>query len=87
VYYGAGHFSAWAWILMSVGMLVFWGGLIAAAVALFHRQSQTSRPENHSGTPTSTDPEKILATRFARGEIEEAEYRDRIAGLRGHMRT
>jgi putative membrane protein len=31
-------------------------------------------------------PEQILAARFARGEISETEYRDRLAVLRDHSR-
>lgn len=31
-----------------------------------------------------TSPEQLLAARFARGEINENEYRDRLAVLRDH---
>jgi uncharacterized membrane protein len=36
-------------------------------------------------TPTAT-PEQVLAARFARGEIDETEYRARLAVLRDHAR-
>ena len=35
-----------------------------------------------SGTPSGGDPVTILAQRFARGEIDEAEFRARLAVLR-----
>jgi PPE-repeat protein len=38
-------------------------------------------------TPGTTSPEQILAIRFARGEINEPEYRDRLAVLHDHTRA
>jgi len=38
-----------------------------------------SSPNHHRSTP-----EQVLAERFARGEIDEGEYRQRLATLRGH---
>jgi hypothetical protein len=37
-----------------------------------------------SHTPAATPPERLLAERFARGEIDEEEYRRRLAVLRGN---
>jgi PPE-repeat protein len=38
-------------------------------------------------TPETTSPEQILAIRFARGEINESEYRDRLAVLHEYTRA
>jgi putative membrane protein len=38
-------------------------------------------------TPNDTTPQQILAERFARGEIDEQEYRTRLATLRGNPTT
>ena len=63
--------TAWGWIAMTTGMLLFWGLLILFAVLLVRA---LNRP---SGGPTETarpSAQQILAERFARGEIDEEEY-------------
>ena len=62
------------WLLMTAGMLVFWG-LVIWGVAWLVRSSAPASP----GRPT---PEQVLADRFARGDIEEAEYHRRLDTLR-----
>ena len=75
----------WGWAGMGVGMVLFRALLIAGIVALVvyatgGRQDRQIPPE-----PTSTtSPEQLLAARFARREINETEYRDRLAVLRDH---
>jgi putative membrane protein len=65
--YGAGW--GWgAWLAMTLTMVVFWGGL-ATVIVLFLR-----RP---AGRPRENASAAILAERFARGEIDEAEYERR----------
>ncbi|HET9139284.1 SHOCT domain-containing protein [Actinophytocola sp.] len=80
-WYGNGM-SGWGYALMTVGMVLFWGLLIVAVVVLVRYLGHTTQ----SGFPTGqrSTPEQILAERFARGEIDEDEYRSRIATLRGH---
>ncbi len=72
----------WGFAGMGVGMAVFWAavlfGVIVAAVYLIGERPSAA-PKGHQ--PTAED---ILAGRFARGEIDEAEYRRRIAALRDH---
>ena len=75
----------WGWAGMGVGMVLFWALLIAGTVALVayvtrDRQDRQILPE----TISTTSPEQVLAARFARGEINEPEYRDRLAVLRDH---
>jgi putative membrane protein len=74
--------TGWGWVAMTVGMAVFWGLLIALAVVLVRG---LNRPADHSGQRPS--PERVLAERFARGEIDEDEYRRRLATLTGTDRT
>jgi putative membrane protein len=64
------HMTAWGWTLMVVGNLVFLALLAGGLVALF-RLARVRSDE-----PRST-PHELLAGRFARGEIDEAEYRRR----------
>jgi putative membrane protein len=62
-------YGGWAWLWMCIGMLAFWA-LVAWVVVTFVRQS------NRGGRGDS-DAEGLLEDRFARGEIDEDEYRRR----------
>ena len=68
-----------AWIAMALVMLVFWTIVVAAIIALV-RASQGGGPQHHVGR--SGDAEHILAERFARGEIDADEYKQRRDLLR-----
>ncbi len=90
-WYGNGGMSGWGWALATIGMVVFWGVLITAGVALFrylaHTGQQPQPPGPSDAAPNAPkSPEAILAERFARGEIDENEYHTRLATLRGAMR-
>ncbi|NUT49036.1 MAG: SHOCT domain-containing protein [Saccharothrix sp.] len=72
--------SGWGWFVMSLGMIAFWAVVITFAVLLFRALSQTGQPPARS--TSAPGPELQLAERFARGEIDEDEYRRRLAVLR-----
>jgi putative membrane protein len=77
-----GGWGAGRWIAMGLMMLAFWGLLAALAVYLI--RTTTHRPADSSG-PTGTSPDqamRILAERFARGEIDADEYSARRDVLR-----
>lgn len=74
----------WGWAGMGVGMVLFWGLLIGGIVALVVYISGDRQIPR--GTAPAASPEQLLAARFARGEISETEYRDRLAVLRDHAR-
>jgi putative membrane protein len=79
------HGWGWAgWILMSVAMVAFWA-LVVTAVVLAVRYLAGARgtTANPPGSG-STRAEELLAERFARGEIDDNEYRQRLAALREH---
>lgn len=63
-------------IFMSVAMLAFWGGIIGLLV---YAVRQHFRSQLQGGR--ATDPKQILSERFARGEIDEDEYRSRLEVL------
>ncbi|WP_416980487.1 SHOCT domain-containing protein [Streptomyces sp. T028] len=77
--------SGWGWFGMSIGMVLFWALIITALVLIFRAASQ---PHEHThtpsapSTPTAPTPQQILDERFARGEIDEEEYRRRSDALR-----
>ena len=61
--------GGWAWWWMGLGMLAFWA-LVAFVIVLIVRQgSDRGR--------TTRDAESVLDERFARGEIDDDEYRRR----------
>ena len=73
------HMGWWGYAGMGIGMVVFWGLLIFGIVALIRYTSGDQRP-----VFPAPSAEQVLAGRFARGEIAETEYRDRLAVLRDH---
>jgi putative membrane protein len=75
--------SGWGWVAMVTGMVVFWGLLIALAVILVRG---LNRPADHAHGPRPS-PDQLLGERFARGEIDEEEYRRRLAALTGSDRV
>ncbi|MBC7269365.1 MAG: SHOCT domain-containing protein [Streptomyces sp.] len=79
MFWYANGMSGWGWFGMSVGMVAFWSLVITAVVLGFRA---VSRPYEHSRTPAAPTPEQILAERFARGEIDDEEYRRRLSALR-----
>lgn len=80
--YGWGG-NAWGmggWIIMAIIMVLFWGAVVAGVVYLFRRGRP--REEHVESRMPHEDAARILSERFARGEIDETEYRARQAVLR-----
>jgi putative membrane protein len=70
------------WALMTVGMVLFWVVVITAVVLAVR---YLAGPRGTAASPTGHTPtraEDVLAERFARGEIDEEEYRRRLALIR-----
>ena len=68
------------WIVMGVGMIVFWALVILGVVWLVR---EFAHPREERPTTTESDALAILDRRFAAGEISPEEYRERRAVLRG----
>jgi putative membrane protein len=68
---------------MGVGMILFWGLIIAGVIAVVRYIGHTGERRVSSVGGGQRDPEQILAERFARGEIDEDDYRQRRELLRG----
>jgi putative membrane protein len=75
MYWGPGM-GGWSMLLMTVSNVLFWVLLIAGVVAIVRYLGRGTRP----GRPVeqSRTPRQLLAERFARGEIDEEEYRRRL---------
>ena len=80
------HMNGWGYGFMTVGMLLFWALLIFTVIALIRylpgKDHRPSPPPPQPSPPPAEGAEQILAERFARGEIDESEYRHRLAVLR-----
>lgn len=66
------------WLVMVIGMIAFWGLVVWAVIAIF----RSTQPSTASDSTAHRDPLDILDERFARGEIDETEYRVRTDVLR-----
>lgn len=81
-WYGHGM-SGWGWVGMTLSMILFWALIITAGILLYRALSSGSEHSRERGAPARPSPEEVLAERFARGEIDEEEYRRRLTTLRG----
>ncbi len=72
------------WLVMSVLMVAFWAAVVFGIVALFRRTSPGKAPLDRQVGPREDEAVKALELRFARGEIDEQEYRSRLAVLRSN---
>jgi putative membrane protein len=71
-----GDFGTGWWVVMLVGMIVFWGLIVLGAVGLV-------RELMHGRRTGAEGPVALLDRRFAAGEISADEYRERKAVLTG----
>ncbi|WP_407840666.1 SHOCT domain-containing protein [Streptomyces sp. DSM 116496] len=72
---------------MSLTTLIIWTLIVAAAILVVRalRRDGADGPTVPAPHPTpDKGAEKLLAERFARGEIDDEEYRRRLAVLRAH---
>ena len=72
--YGTGM-SGWGFGLMIVGNLLVWALIVAGVIVLV-------RHLDRGGPAPRSTAEELLAERFARGDIADQEYRDRLDVLR-----
>ncbi|GGM14401.1 hypothetical protein GCM10010129_68260 [Streptomyces fumigatiscleroticus] len=78
--------SGWDWFAASLSTVLFWAVLIAVGILLLRFYRTLGRGPGQPGSSgTRGTAEQVLAERFARGEIDEAEYERRLAVLRGHV--
>lgn len=80
-----GHGWSWGgWVLMSVLMVLVLLALIAAVVVAIRYVSGSGTAGEGPTGNVRQGPESVLADRFARGEIDDDEYRRRLSLLRLH---
>ena len=79
--------SGWGYAWMGISMVIFWGLVIAGIVILVRYLARSEQPRGGPPADRSSSPEQVLAGRFARGEIDEEEYRRRLETLRSTGNT
>jgi putative membrane protein len=78
--------SAWGYAGMGIGMVLFWALIVVGIVALVRYGSSAGQQDGRPPFTDAPSPEQVLAGRFARGEIDETQYRERVSVLRDHIR-
>ncbi|WP_309650728.1 hypothetical protein [Nocardioides sp.] len=74
--------SGAGYVLMVLGMVLFWGAIVAAFVFVLRQPSR----QDHSArgmVAAHRTAQQVLAERFARGEIDKTEFESRSATLHG----
>ncbi|MGV9244911.1 SHOCT domain-containing protein [Streptomyces sp. NPDC003710] len=90
MWYDGGWGWGWGgWFVMTLFMLLFWALVLGGIVALVRYLTGVHRGQGPGTPPPSGGrgwgggrAEDLLAERFARGEIDEDEYKRRLALLR-----
>ncbi|PYC82655.1 hypothetical protein C7C46_09860 [Streptomyces tateyamensis] len=83
-----GGMNGWGYGLMTLIILILICLIVLVALLAYHRlgdrhpsdrQVTSGRPDAHH-----PDPERLLAERYAHGEIDDDEYQRRLKVLRDH---
>ncbi|WP_084027841.1 SHOCT domain-containing protein [Mycobacterium avium] len=72
------------WVVLCVVMVLFWAAVITAIVLAIRYLVASDRASGRSARYVPPRPQDVLAERFARGEIDEDEYRQRMTLLQEH---
>jgi putative membrane protein len=81
--------SGWGYAGMIIGMVLFWALIIVGIIALIRFSAgatQTRAVPQAEPYSDCESPEQLLASRFARGEVDGTEYRHRLEVLRATPR-
>ena len=81
------HQGGWGWggwILMTIVMVLFWAAVITAIVLAIRYVAGGGRDRNQTRAGSARTAEDVLAELYARGEIDDDEFRKRLTLLREH---
>jgi len=82
MFWGDHDMGWWGYAGMGVGMVLFWGLIIVGIIALVRSTTGSS----HAPRGDAPTAEQLLSARFATGEIDETQYRERLTVLREAIR-
>ena len=77
--YGNDGWGWGAWLGMTLGMLIFAAVIVWVVVTLTRDRTGV----DDVAPPTQASADDVLARRLAEGQIEPAEYEERLAALHG----
>jgi putative membrane protein len=81
-----GHWGWGSWILTTLTTVVFWALVITAVVLLArYLLSLSQRTTGTTHATGASNAEQVLAERYARGDIDDDEYKRRLGLLRQNM--
>ncbi|MDI2030475.1 SHOCT domain-containing protein [Saccharopolyspora sp. TS4A08] len=78
--FGDGGMGVWGFAFMTANTVLFWVVIVLGIIALVRYLSRTDAHGGGSQEPTGS-AQRLLADRFARGEIDEDEYQRRLQVL------
>lgn len=79
-----GHGWFGGWLLTALVLTVFFAVVITGIVVAIRYPKQSGSAGAARPAPTTAAAEDLLAHRFARGEIDETDFRQRITALKEH---
>ena len=82
-----GGWGMGGWILMGAVMVLLSAALITAVVLAVRYLADSNAQRNRADSGAQSWPEDALAQRFARGDIDEDEFRRRLTLLREHQES
>lgn len=80
MYWNSHDMNGWGWATMSFGTLLVLALMVIVGVLLYRALDHVPARPHTGDTPPA--PEQALAQRYALGEIDDDEYRRRLAVLR-----
>lgn len=80
MWWPTGQVNGWGWFAMTISMVLFWA-LVVGVGALLVRA--VNRPPAGPSTGARPSAQELLAERYARGELTDDEYRQRLEVLTG----
>jgi putative membrane protein len=81
-WYDWDHMGGWGWAATTIGFLLLLGLIALIAWSVVRAVRRPGGGPLDPRAPGQDTAEQLLADRFARGEIDEDEYRRRLVTLR-----
>lgn len=83
--WGWDHMDGGSWVLMGIGMILFWGLVIFGVVWLVRTLTEHRGPATHQGHQPS--PLEILDRKLAEGAVSVEDYEERRRLLTGESKA